>query len=105
MSNIKKEITLSACPFCGGEAEWRKPNYYIGNIFCKDCGIGTLTLPISEAIKAWNKRPSLSVEEIEEAVKQWIDKLPTRDGYYYLSRDYDSPVLARAIKDKIGDKI
>ena len=105
-----KNEDLKPCPFCGGEAvcDTVKPNdcnNYVVSCLSQEGCAGAIYIPDAyyseqEAIKAWNTRPSLSVEEIEEVVKDkmsefWIISQSTKE----VCRD-----LALAIKDKIENK-
>ena len=97
---------LLPCPFCGGEAKCEPSNFDMDDngfydIFClgENCGARMYT-PFSprEAIQAWNTRPSLSVEEIEEVIDDWNTE-------NCLNLVHSISTLALAIKDKIGGGI
>lgn len=49
MPDIKKEVALAACPFCGGEAEYFKRGV-LSKVKCLRCGIEKMTPEI------WNTR-------------------------------------------------
>ena len=57
---ITLEIELKRCPFCGSNdvvlCEY-EDKYYKYQVFCRDCGIGTVKEHIKDiAIGAWNRR-------------------------------------------------
>lgn len=52
---------LDNCPFCGGEAEIRNPNFpFMVTIACRDCGAEIRVISeenaVEKAVEKWNTR-------------------------------------------------
>lgn len=54
------ELTLTNCPFCGGEARIDAPFFAATRVTCTKCGsCGPIKDEVLEAIQLWNKRGGL----------------------------------------------
>lgn len=96
---------LKCCPFCGGEARALTDptgNQYDNLVACTNCCAGTATDYDSqeEAIRAWNTRPTISVERVEEIIKDCLqtdcmDSLqsPELEGFDIITKELKSLVF------------
>ena len=102
---VPVEVTLKACPFCGGEAEYIglydadgvRPNSYLPHVRCQSCGAAVYAkntggAPRKQAIAAWNTRHSPSppsvprvseamVEAGAAAIRTWKSGAANLAGY------------------------
>lgn len=68
---------LLPCPFCGGEAEFKKNDFGF-YVICPECLCSTQTYSTDDdAISTWNNRPS-----------PWHTGTPTEDGFYLCKVHY-----------------
>lgn len=82
---------LANCPFCGGRGEVYGPDPRLRiYVRCRECGArATIALAshggtVSEAIAAWNRRPSPSAVEAAEVVDDaWLKAFLLRQDWIY----------------------
>jgi len=91
---------LIPCPFCGEES-----NIYLGDstdgyirgtqfveAYCNKCGARIKRRLVSEAIEAWNTRPS-----------PWHTGTPTEEGWYLIAFNYEFEEGVRYTTDYFKD--
>ncbi len=77
MDNLKDEVTLKPCPFCGCRVVCFKTNDKIHpyRVHCESCGNQTANHGShGNAVKAWNARPADDVLEALHKALQNIEK-------------------------------